>query len=105
MLISRTWKTFTREIFDKGYDKKSIKTQIQIAGHLKRSSLLNKPQSLKKSCIPLSVTYNLSLANLMEIADKNCHILNVSDYKCPDYTETLKTPPMIAFRKIAYLKE
>ena len=86
---------------DKGYDEKTIKTQIQRADPLKKSSLLNKPQSQKKPCIPLPVTYNPTSPNLKETIDKHWHILNFN----PDFRETCKTPPIIAFRKIVSLKQ
>ena len=95
--ISRICITFTsiyKEIcLGKGYDEKTIKTQIERADHLERSSLLNKPQSQKKLCIPLSVKYNPMLPNLEKIIDKHWNILNINS----DYRETFKTTPIKKF--------
>ena len=100
--ISRICKTFTstyKEICRQRVQRKTIKTQIERADHLKRSSLLNKPQSQKKLCIPLK--YNPMLPNLEKIIGKHWNILNIN----PDYRETFKILPIIAFRKKNFLKQ
>ena len=47
------------------------------------------------------MTENPTLKNLKEIIDKHWHILNIN----PEYRETLKISPIIAFRKNVFLKQ
>ena len=53
---------------------------------MERSTLLNKPQSPKKSYMLLSVTDSLMFPNLKEIIDKHWHLININ----ADYRETFK---------------
>ena len=78
-----------------------METQIERADHLERSSLLNKPLSPKKIMPPIVSDIQIDVTKFYGNNPQTLTYLNIN----PDYRETFKAPPIIAFRENVSLKQ
>ena len=84
-----------KRFVEKGYKENIIRNQTEKVDNFERSTLLNKPNAVRKNVIPFSVTYSPHLPNIREIINKHWHILNINN----TFGNVFKATPIIAFRE------
>ena len=83
------------------YNKTDTTTKINRAISIPRKELLNKIKTSNNKRLPLTVTYNRTLADLKTIIDKNWHTLQIE----PKLKKISAEPPILAFKRNKNLKD
>ena len=91
-----------KRFVEKGYNEFTVRKQIERVDNLDISLDLKHCKPKRKDTIPFSLTYNPVLPNIIEIINKQWHILSI-DSTFKEIFNNLQ--PMIAFRKNTSLKQ
>ena len=93
-------RALTKKFVDKGHNKNPSTPKLK-EQTIWKDWVIKQTTISRKSCIPLSGTYNPMLPKLKEIIDNHWNILNINQ----DYRDTFKTALVIALRKNVSLKQ